>query len=47
MTNQLSDSIVREFLSKAGIKKSDPVVKAWLLFVKSKGVSHNDDIRAL
>jgi hypothetical protein len=46
-SKQVSDSIAREFLNKAGISKSDPVRKAWLQFVKSLGVSHKDDIRTL
>jgi hypothetical protein len=41
----LSDA--RSLLSKAGIRKSDPIAKAWLDFVKRSQVSHKDDIRAL
>lgn len=45
--NQLSNRRAQEFLSKAGVSKADPIATAWLRFVKSLGVSHKDDIRAL
>lgn len=45
--HQITLSDARNLLTKAGVRKSDPIAKAWLNFVKRSQVSHKDDIRAL